>query len=154
MPMPPKPPVGSDSHWKGMYFADKYFGDFVTERQDPEIRFNWYKGAPFEGMPENRFSVRWEKMEYFKAGTYRFFAIADDGVRVYVNDQLIIDGWKIQPATEYRADLYLHEGRHKLVVEYYEEAEDAQIHVYWEAQKPAQPVYPMQPVPPRPQPRR
>ena len=147
-----------DQTWRGQYFADKYFGEFVTERQDLEVRFNWLKGAPFEGMPQDRFSVRWDKKEYFKAGTYRFTAIADDGVRVYVNDQLIIDAWKIQPATEYTAELYLHEGVHKLAVDYYEEAEDARIEVKWEEVKPAQPQHsgpPQQPGPPnRPGPRR
>jgi hypothetical protein len=83
-------------------------------------------------MPQDRFSVRWEKIEYFRAGHYRFFAVADDGVRVIVDDQTIIDAWVIQPATEYKADIFLHEGLHKLVVEYYEEAEDALIKVNWE----------------------
>lgn len=129
----PQRPGGSDEHWKGSYFADKYFGEFVAERKDSEIRFNWYTGRPFDGMPEDRFSVRWEKGEFFRPGWYRFTVVADDGVRVYVDDQLIIDGWKIQPATEYKGEVFLHEGRHKLVVEYYEEAEDAQISVDWEA---------------------
>lgn len=135
-PMGPEPmgPMkgGSDEYWTGSYFADKYFSEFVEERKDLEIRFNWFTGGPFNNMPQDRFSVRWEKIEYFNTGNYRFFAVADDGVRVYVDDQLIIDGWKIQPATEYKGDIFLREGRHKLVVEYYEEAEDAQIHVYWE----------------------
>ncbi len=128
----PNRPAQSDEYWKGTYFKDKYFSEFVEERQDKEIRFNWYTGSPFNGITENRFSIRWEKGEYFKGGWYRFTAVADDGVRVYVDDQLIIDGWKIQPATEYKADIFLPEGRHKLVVEYYEEAEDAQISVDWE----------------------
>lgn len=128
----PKRSMGSDEFWKGSYFKDKYFSEFVEERQDKEIRFNWYTGRPFDGMPEDRFSVRWEKLEYFKDGWYRFTAVADDGVRVYVDDQLIIDGWKIQPATEYKGEIFLREGTHKLAVEYYEEAEDAQISVTWE----------------------
>lgn len=128
----PKRPKGSDEFWKGSYFQDKYFSEFVAERQDKEIRFNWYTGRPFDGMPEDRFSVRWEKLEFFKDGWYRFTAVADDGVRVYVDDQLIIDGWKIQPATEYKGEIFLREGTHKLAVDYYEEAEDAQISVTWE----------------------
>jgi LysM repeat protein len=119
-------------YWKGTYYNDKYFSEFALERQDLEINFNWMTGSPFGELDKDRFSVRWEKVEYFKAGSYRFYAIADDGVRVYVDDQLIIDGWVIQPATEYKADVNLGEGPHKLVVEYYEEAEDAQIRVYWE----------------------
>lgn len=125
-------PLRPTEFWKGTYFNDKYFSEFVLERQDLEINFNWLTGSPFNNLNQDRFSVRWEKVEYFKGGPYRFYAIADDGVRVYVDDQLIIDGWKIQPATEYKADIDLREGPHKLVVEYYEEAEDAQIRVYWE----------------------
>ena len=119
-------------YWKGSYFNDKYFSEFVLERQDLEINFNWFTGSPFGDLNQDRFSVRWEKVEYFKGGPYRFYATADDGVRVYVDDQLVIDGWVIQPATDYKADLNLSEGPHKIVVEYYEEAEDAQIRVYWE----------------------
>jgi LysM repeat protein len=133
-PHTPEPPA--TTQWKGFYYADKYFEKLVTERLDPEVRFNWYKGKPGDNLPEDRFSVRWEKSEYFKPGRYRFTATADDGVRVYVNDQLIIDGWKIQPVTTYTADIQLSGGHHKLVVEYYEEAEDAEIHVYWEMLNP------------------
>jgi LysM repeat protein len=119
-------------YWTGSYYNDKYFGEFVLQRQDLEVNFNWFTGSPFSDMHQDRFSVRWEKVEYFKGGSYRFYAVADDGVRVYVDDQLIIDHWVIQPATEYKTDLNLSPGPHKVVVEYYEEAEDAQIHVYWE----------------------
>ena len=64
-------------------------------------------------------------------GHYVFFATADDGVRVIVDDSTVIDAWKIQPATDYEADVFLHPGKHKIVVEYYEEAEDAQVSVHW-----------------------
>lgn len=130
-----KPEMRPTEYWKGTYFTDKYFSEFALERQDLEVNFNWGTGSPFGNSNENRFSARWEKVEFFKGGVYTFYAIADDGVRVYVDDQLIIDGWKIQPATEYKADVHLGEGPHKLVVEYYEEAEDAQIRVYWEAKR-------------------
>ena len=118
-------------YWKGSYFKDKYFSEFVEERQDAEVRFNWYKEAPFEGMPKDRFSVRWERAVYFDGGDYRFYATADDGVRVFVGDTMVIDGWKIQPATEYKGDISLPRGIQWVVVEYYEEAEDALIDVYW-----------------------
>jgi LysM repeat protein len=128
---PDQGPKGPNEYWRGQYFADKYFTEFVDERQDIEVRFNWYAEAPFAGMPNDRFSVRWEKVEAFGAGNYEFVAVADDGVRVYVDDKLIIDGWKIQPATEYKAEIYLEAGLHKLAVDYYEEADAAQIDVQW-----------------------
>ena len=133
---PGKPDLRPTEYWTGTYFTDKYFGEYAMTRQDLEVNFNWSTGSPFGNANENRFSVRWEKVEFFKGGPYTFYAVADDGVRVYVDDQLIIDAWKIQPATEYKPDIHLGEGPHKLVVEYYEEAEDAQIHVYWEPKRP------------------
>ena len=134
-------------HWKGSYFKDKYFGEFVEERQDAEVRFNWYTGAPFEGMPEDRFSVRWERAVYFDGGEYRFHATSDDGVRVLVDGNMVIDAWNIQPATEFKGDIALSRGTHWVVVEYFEEAEDALISVYWE-QKPKPMPMPM-PMPSR-----
>jgi len=138
-----QPQLGGPSHepdlgyWRGSYFKDKYFSEFVEERQDSEIRFNWYKESPGPNMPKDRFSIRWERVLNFDGGDYRFYATADDGVRVYVDDTLVIDGWKIQPATEYHGDISLRPGKHKVVVEYYEEAEDALITVYWEPKCPS-----------------
>ena len=118
-----------------MYFGDKYFESLVEERKDAEVRFNWYKEAPFEGMPEDRFSVRWERSVFFDGGEYEFYATSDDGVRVYVDDNLIIDAWQIQPATDHKVTTSLSPGVHWVKVEYYEEAEDALITVYWEPKK-------------------
>lgn len=135
-PQPPihkaEPPAKPAGHWVGHYYAGKYFDELVEVRHDPEIRFNWQTGSPGEGMPEDRFSIRWERTEHFQAGWYRFYAVADDGVRVFVDDTLIIDAWHIQPVTEYTADVYLAGGLHQLNVDYFEEAGHAEIHVYYE----------------------
>jgi len=128
-------PLRPTEYWTGTYYNDKYFGDFALQRQDLEVNFNWSTGSPFGDVNQDRFSVHWEKVEHFKGGPYTFYAVADDGVRVYVDDQLIIDAWVIQPATEYKVELNLSEGPHKIVVDYYEEAEDAQVHVYWEQRR-------------------
>jgi LysM repeat protein len=129
-PQPPMPP--SDSAWTGAYYNNKYFeGAPVFTRQDPEVRFNWYTGSPGDGMPNDRFSVRWERTVNFPQGSYRFLATSDDGVRVYIDDIQVIDGWNEHPATEYAADVYIYGGPHKVVVEYYEEAGEASIYVRW-----------------------
>jgi hypothetical protein len=109
-PQPPAPP--SDSAWTGSYYNNKYFeGAPVFTRQDPEVRFNWYTGSPGDGMPNDRFSVRWERTVNFPQGSYRFLATSDDGVRVYIDDIQVIDGWNEHPATEYAADVYIYAGR-------------------------------------------
>lgn len=121
-----------EGEWTGAYFSNKHLeGAPVFTRQDPEIRFNWYTGNPGEGMPDDRFSVRWERTVYFEQGHYQFLATSDDGVRVYVDDILVIDGWNEHPATEYSANAFVHHGNHKVVVDYYEEAGEASIYVRW-----------------------
>jgi LysM repeat protein len=132
-PQHPQPAPQGDEYWQGSYYKDKYFTEFAETRQDKKLYFNWYLGGPFgDGGPVNRFSVRWEKNEFFRGGWYRFTATADDGVRVYVDGQMVINGWLIQPATDYSVELYLKEGLHGLKVEYYEESEDAMVRVDWE----------------------
>ncbi len=132
----PGRPFGPDlGYWKGSYFKDKYLSEFVEERQDAEIRFNWYGDSPGPNIPNDRFSVRWERVLEFEGGAYRFHATSDDGVRVYVDDTIVIDAWNIQPATEFQGDITLRPGMHKVVVEYFEEANEAEITVYWEPKR-------------------
>ncbi len=62
---------------------------------------------------------------------YRFYARADDGVRVYVNDNRIINEWHDSRGdVTYTADVWL-DGRERLKVEYYERNGGARIQVWW-----------------------
>lgn len=131
-PPPPPPPPPANQNWNGVYFNNKYReGAPVYTRQDASINFNWGGGGPGGGVPDDRFSVAWDRTGYFTTGTYRFYATVDDGVRVYVDGHLIIDAWREQPATSYYGDIYLGEGNHSLRVEYYEEGGNASIQVWW-----------------------
>ncbi len=138
MPMMPmddhmKKSLRPQETWRGTYYATKYLsGDPVFVRDDYDVRFNWYGGSPGEGVPEDRFSVRWERNVYFDGSTYRFETTVDDGVRVYIGDKLIIDSWREQPATTYTADVRPPKGVHTVTVEYYEEANMASVSVKWD----------------------
>lgn len=129
-PAPPKPePVDG---WSGVYFNNKYLeGAPALTRQDGSINFDWAGGSPGGGVNNDQFSASWTRTAYFQAGTYRFFATVDDGIRVYVDGHLIIDSWREQPATSYFGDIYLGEGNHSLRVEYYEEGGAASVRVWW-----------------------
>ena len=106
-------------------------GPPVFSRNDPQINFNWGYGSPGPGVPEDYFSVVCIRDSYFNAGNYRFYATVDDGVRVYVDNTLVIDAWRIQAATSYYGDIYLSEGYHQVGVEYFEETGAAVLSVYW-----------------------
>ncbi|MGH9281165.1 MAG: PA14 domain-containing protein, partial [Acidimicrobiales bacterium] len=69
-----------------------------SARIDPTINFDWAIGArPSPAVAPTGFAVRWEGYVTVPvAGEYRFGATADDGVRIYVNDALVLDRWENQ----------------------------------------------------------
>jgi hypothetical protein len=89
-------------------------------RNDATINFVWNDEAPAAEVGADRYVAQWTKRENMSAGRYRFSATGDDGIRVYVDNVLIIDEWKLQPSTTYTAELDLTAGEHEIRVEYFE----------------------------------
>jgi hypothetical protein len=94
------------------------------------IDFSWGTGAAAAGLPKDNFSVRWTRQVTFQPGIYRFNAWADDGIRVYVNDQPVVNEWHTASGEVYTVDLSL-DGARRLTVEYYEQSEEARVRFWW-----------------------
>ena len=119
--------------WRGEYFSNRsLLGSSALVRSDPTIGFNWGLGAPAAGLPVDNFSVRWTRSAEFEGATYRFHTRADDGIRLWVDGQQIIDAWQDGAVREFVADLALTPGTHTIRVEYYEAGIFAEAHVWWE----------------------
>ncbi len=128
----PSPPVSLPGPWSGEYFGNVTLAaPAYTTRQDENINFNWGYGPPAGGMPTNSFSVRWTGTFNFAEGTHRFYAKVDDGVRVYVDGERIIDGWRDGGLRLYTADRALTAGDHTVQVEYYDRIQVARIYFWW-----------------------
>lgn len=124
---PPEPPPSANG-WRGEYFANRDLaGSPAFTRIDPELRFNWGTGSPAPGFPADDFSVRWTREIYLAGGLYTSYARHDDGVRLWIDDQLVIDAWYDQSATTHSTTNWLSEGRHRLKVEYYEHTGTASL---------------------------
>ncbi len=68
----------------------------VARRVDAKINFDFGTLSPAFGVRSQKYGIRWRG--YFKvdkSGTYVFGAESDDGVRVYLDDQLILDDWNV-----------------------------------------------------------
>ena len=119
--------------WQGQYWSNRSLsGRPLFSRNDRAIDFNWGSGSPAPGFPASDFSVRWSRQVNFEEGNYRFYARADDGIRVYLDDNLVLDEWRPNDGqTTYTFDRQL-SGRHTLVVEYYEWAGAALAKFWWE----------------------
>ncbi|MEM7129249.1 MAG: PA14 domain-containing protein [Chloroflexota bacterium] len=121
------------TEWRGEYFANRDLaGPATYVRNDSKIEFNWGNGSP-EALPSDNFSVRWTRTVELASDEYRFHVRMDDGVRFYVNDNLIIDRWRDDSVKEYTGDIWLGGGLHTIRVEYYEHTGTAEIAVWWQS---------------------
>jgi septal ring-binding cell division protein DamX len=121
------------SDWLGEYFANEVVGGApVLFRNDVSINFNWGSGSPDPRVPVDQFSARWTRRLDFAAGYYRFTVLADDGVRFWIDGQLVLDEWRDGVLLPYSFDLYLSQGQHPLRLEYYENLGGAMVQLSWQ----------------------
>jgi PKD repeat protein/uncharacterized protein YgiM (DUF1202 family) len=126
-------PAQTYPDWKGEYYSNRDLsGNPALVRNDGDIDFDWGVGSPASGLPVDNFSVRWTRVLDFSAGTYRFSARVDDGVRLWIDDKRVIDEWHDSAPTTYHTDVTLSQGSHTLRMEYYEHNLGALAQLDWE----------------------
>lgn len=118
--------------WRGEYYNNPdLVGEPVFVRNDSAINFNFGTAGPGGGIPGTNFSVRWTSSPYFDAGSYRFTTTTDDGVRLWIDNQLLIDQWHDATPTGYSGDIALGAGNHFIKVEYYQHSGGALAILTW-----------------------
>ncbi len=120
-------------NWRGEYYNNMTLsGTPALVRDDAKINFDWGDSSPAAGVVNpDHFSVRWTRAVDLAAGSFHFTATADDGIRVWVNDHLLIDAWQDQAPTTYAGDLYLPGGPVSIKMEYYEDTGGAVARLAW-----------------------
>ena len=118
--------------WRGEYFKNATLDSnpWLT-RDDANIDFDWAGGSPDPSLPVDNFSARWTRTAAFECGRYRFNVHVDDGARLWVNNQKILDEWRDQVANFY-PEVDLPAGTLPIQVEYYEGGGGAAIQVSWQ----------------------
>jgi hypothetical protein len=133
--------------WQGEYYSNPWLiGNPVLTRSDAEVNFDWGYGAPGAGVPADNFSARWTRTLYFDAGAYTFYSRTDDGVRIWLDSQIILDRWFDQSAVAASAGVNIAQGNHYVRVEYYERTGVASARVWW--QRDGAPAPTPTPIPP------
>jgi hypothetical protein len=133
---------------EGHYYESAVKGEFTTlagTQWDLSIDADWGTSGPgVLGLRPDLFAIRWEGLlRVATPGTYTFYSVTDDGARLYINDQAIIDKWVDQGAVEHSGSVTLPAGDHELVFEYYENTGGAVCRLLW-----AGPGIPKQVIPP------
>lgn len=130
-PATPAPAAGLPGPWIGEYFAGRDLSQpSALTRTDAVINFNWGWGSPAPEIPVDNFAVRWTGEFTFEGGRYRFTTTTDDGVRLYLNDKLLIDSWRPMRGSRYHT-VDVPAGVHTVRVEYFEATQAARAYVTW-----------------------
>ncbi|WP_116807167.1 glycoside hydrolase family 3 protein [Steroidobacter cummioxidans] len=132
---------------KGEYFRGRDLaGAPVMTRIDSRIAFRWDRGAPTDDLAArgelsneqalagDDFSVRWTgQLLPPTSGKYELVVGANDGVRLYIDDRLIVDGWELNERVKsHSVTADLEGGRaYRIKLEYFEDIRDAEVRLGW-----------------------
>ncbi|MCX6047616.1 MAG: PA14 domain-containing protein, partial [Chloroflexi bacterium] len=122
----------SDPTWQATYWNNVTLtGAPVLQQSETDLNYDWGAGSPDARVRSDRFSARWTRTIYLDAGSYRFDATSDDGVRVYVDNVRIINAWFNHGAQTFSATRNLAAGYHQLTVYYYDNTGPALVNLVW-----------------------
>ncbi|MBI4272432.1 choice-of-anchor D domain-containing protein [Candidatus Uhrbacteria bacterium] len=126
--------IGTGTGLIGEYYSDKKLTSRVLTRTDARINFNWNTGSPDAQVPPDQFSVRWSGfVEPQYSGQYIFSTNTDDGARLWVDGQKLVDQWNDHQVQEHKGTLTLEAGKkYPVVFEYYDSTGAAVAQLVWE----------------------
>ena len=140
--------LGTGTGLIGDYYTDqtKTFVDPATlERLDSTVNFDWGSGSPDPIISPDNFTVRWTGLvQPHYSQTYTFYTLTDDGVRLWVNGQLVIDKWVSQAATEWSGTISLAANqKYGILMEYFEGTGNAVAKLSWSSTNQVKEIIPM-----------
>lgn len=117
----------------GRYYHNVDFSALVQTRTDATVDFNWGGGSPMPEMDPDYFSVIWSgKVRPKYSETYTFTTTSDDGVRLWVNNRLVIDHWGPHGPEDRSGTISLTAGKnYDIVMAYYELGGGAMAKLRW-----------------------
>ena len=116
-----------------VYYDNMDFTGAEVSRVDPTINFNFGNGSPDPSMGPDEFSARWTgQVEAPVSGEYTFTTNADDGVRLFIDGQQIIDAWRDRAPEDDSGTVTLEAGqRYDIRLDYYERGGGAVARLDW-----------------------
>ncbi|MHC4431278.1 MAG: PA14 domain-containing protein, partial [Planctomycetota bacterium] len=127
------------------------FRNLIATRIDPQIYCYWNPGFvathpdgltpdleihPPEGLPSDNFAVRWTgEVEAQYTEAYKFTIGSDDGARLWINGELIVESWSDHDRSESASDPIelVAAQKYPIVYEGYEAGGEAEWQLYWES---------------------
>lgn len=140
----------------GEYFTQStetsaWYSKTPLTRIDPSIDFNWGMSSSDIAISANTNVVRWTgRLEPLYSQFYTFQSVSDDGFRLWIDNQLIIDRW-VAGSTNANTVVtnmpyaFVAGQKYDIRVEYFERSSTSEAHLYWwSASQPRQAIAPTQ----------
>jgi hypothetical protein len=124
--------IDGEGPWRATYFSDRKLEDQAKVMREDDLNHDWKSDAPMEALPPDKFSIRWDTCLRVDAANPIVFQLnANDGGRVFIDGETVIDAWEKSPETRKRgfgsAEITLEPGIHHLRIEYFESLGAASI---------------------------
>ena len=129
----------------GEYFEGESFAKAKGTHVDPTIDFpDTRKLAAERTGREESFSVHWKgQVKADLDGTYTFHTLSEGGVRLWVNEVLLVDNWRRHGKTEDTGTLILKAGRwYSIQLDYFQHRRHGAIQLFYSAKGLARTVIP------------
>lgn len=125
--------VSGNGLWAKYYAGNNFQDGLKAARVDSSVDFNWGDTSPIGGLCNDYFSIRWDGYVAIPtAGTWNFYTETDDGARLWVNNQQIINRWEIQPTIEWSGSISLNAGVYPIRMEYFDDTGGASARLRYE----------------------
>lgn len=126
-------PINLPNGLKAEYYDNPTFQGTPKTRIDKGINFEPKNQAPDPFLPKSPLSIRWTgELVPSVSGEYVFSFTSDDGCKLYIDDQLIIDDWNVHSARTEKASMKLEKGKkYQLKAEYFDNGGDAIARLHW-----------------------
>jgi hypothetical protein len=137
------PSTGNGTGLLANYYTDQNLTNLALTRVDPTVNFNW-TGSPGAPIPAGQFSARWTgRVQAQYSQLYTFYTDSDDGVRLWVNGNELINNWTGHASMENRGTISLVAGQtYSIKMEYYQGSGGAVSKLLWSSYSTAKQVIP------------
>ena len=127
----------SQSGLKADYFDGTEFNRYVATNYVDNINFYWNQRPPVPGINPHVCSIRYTgQLTSPKTGAYTFSARVDDGIRVWVDEVLIIDNWQLNDVGYSEGTVDMKAGTvYSLKIEYFNALNEAELRLLWKLPK-------------------
>jgi hypothetical protein len=121
--------------WAANYYNNSTLtGPAAFTNIDSAVYFDWYAGSPDPSIAVTTYSARWTgQIEPEYSEPYTFVVRTDDGAKLWVNEQLILDDWRNKVVSDTNSAVINLQGgaRYDIKMEYYQNTSTAEAHLSW-----------------------